>query len=353
MYLSAWPDHLHRTLLGNDLEAWAYAIVTALLTLLLLRRAKLHAQRRLSSSSTRSERWALVLTLLQRTRFIFFLALAIYFASQSLTLSRKTQHGVNIAVVVGVWFQVGLWASAIVVQVLREQLERRGVSQLAFAGGFTVFSFMAQALVWFVAVALGLANAGVNIIALITGLGTSGAAFALATRGMLSNLFANATITLDKLFFIGDNLVSGGFEGKVEHIGNRTTHLRSPNGELILISNADLLKSRLRNFGRIEERREVLTVRLSRSTPARKVRQAVALVEQIIRAQPAGRFERCHFAQIAADALLLEAVYHARTGTSATLAELRESIDAQVHYAFAASQIEMEYPVQRVGAAFA
>ncbi|HKQ84159.1 MAG TPA: mechanosensitive ion channel domain-containing protein [Steroidobacteraceae bacterium] len=346
MQLIAWQDYLHSTLLGNDLEAWGYAILAALLTLLLLPRAKLHALRQLENPPLRRARWALAITLLERTRFPFFFALAVYLGSQSLALPHKVQRVVEITVIVAVWFQVGLWASAVMVHVLREQLARRGVSHLAFAGGFTVLSFIAQALVWFVAIALALANAGVNIIALIAGLGTGGAALALATRSMLSNLFANATITLDKLFFIGDNLVSGGFEGKVEHVGNRTTHLRSPNGELILISNADLLKSRLRNFGRIDERREVLTLRLSRANPVRKVRDAVSLIEQIIRDEPMARLDRCHFALITLEALQLEAVYYVSTG--ATPAELRENINAQVHAVFAANAIDMELPVQRI-----
>lgn len=352
MQLGAVQEYFRSTFLGNDLEAWAYALVIALLTLLLLPRARLHAVRRCSRSAV-PQRWVLTIRLLERTQFLFFLALAVYFAAEILTLPHNVQHSVRIAVIVAVWFQVGLWASAIVVHWLREQLERRGAGHLEFAGGFTVFAFIAQALVWFVAIALALSNAGVNILALITGLGTGGAALALAARGMLTNLFANASITLDKLFFIGDTLVSGGFEGKVEQIGNRTTHLRSPNGELILVSNADLLKSRLRNFGRINERREVLTVRLSRATSVRKIRTAVGLIEETIRDQPMARFERCHFAQIGMDALQLEAVYHVRTGTMAALAELRESIDAQVHAAFAANAIDMEYPTQHVDLVFA
>jgi small-conductance mechanosensitive channel len=348
--LPAWQTHLESTVLGNSLESWAYAALTASATLLLLPALKQLTLRRLSANPNRSAHWRLLITLIQRTGFSLFLAIALYLSSQNLALTSKAQHGIDIAIIVGVWFQVGLWASAVIVHVLREQLERRGANASAFAGGFTVISFMAQAVVWFVAFALALANAGVNIVALIAGLGMGGAALALATRSMLSNLFANASITLDKLFFIGDSLVSGEFQGTVEHIGNRATHLRSVNGELILISNADLLKSRLRNMGRQEDRREVLTIRVSRSMPALKVRQAVAAVEHSIREHPLARLDRCHFSQITAEALQLEAVYS--VGRSADLAEVRDNIDAEVQVAFDAREIQFEYPVQRTELAF-
>jgi small-conductance mechanosensitive channel len=344
---TSWHEALQSVLLGNSLETWLYAILTALLTLSVLPLAKRAAVRRVGSGATAGRRWELLAALIHRTTALFFVALAIYLASQSLTFPPRAARVLEIAVLIAVWFQLGLWVSEVVVHVLRNQLLRRGAHHLALASGFTVVSFIAQALVWLVAIALALANAGVNIIALLTGLGTGGAAIALALRSWLSNLFANASISLDNVFAVGDSLVSGEFQGKVEQIGSRSTLIRSVNGELILIPNQDLLKSRLRNFGRIEERREVLTIRLARDTPAVKVREAVELITQIIRTQPLARFDRCHFAQLNLEALLVEAVYHVRNGAVSVLADVRDTIDAQVHAAFADAQIDVEYPLQR------
>lgn len=351
MRLIAWNGHLKTVLFGSSLEAWTYAALTMLLTVVLLSLIKAQALRTLTRHRASGKRWALLVALIQRTQFVFFLALAIYLGSRHLTLSARTERVVEVAILIGVWFQVGLWASALVVHVLREQLVRRGAHHLALASGFTVVAFIAQALVWVVAIALAMANAGVNILALLTGLGAGGAALALATRSMLSNLFANASISLDKMFAVGDTLVSGEFHGQVEQIGNRATQIRSVNGELILISNADLLKSRLRNFGRIEERREVLTIRLARDTRSAKIREALAIIAQVIEAQPLARLDRVHFAQLNLQALQLEAVYYVRDGTLAVLADVRDSIDAQVHATFARAGIEVEYPLQQMNAA--
>src|SRR5262245_29755927 len=129
-----------------------------------------------SHTAFRSTQRALFIACIRRTHFIFVLAIALYLASRALTLAPRTQHAMHIAVLVGVWFQVGLWASAAVVYFIREALVRRGVQHLAAAGGFIVISVMAQALVWITALALALANAGVDVIAMIAGLGMGGAA---------------------------------------------------------------------------------------------------------------------------------------------------------------------------------
>lgn len=298
------------------------------------------------------EQRTLVLVLLQRTQWLVMLSLALAVGSRHLTLAPRVQRTIELATVIAVWTQIGLWASALLVHAIRVVLMRRGIQHLAREGGFIVVSFIAQAAVWITAFALALANAGVNVIALIAGLGTGSAALALAARGMLTNLFARASISFDQLFAVGDNLVTGDLQGKVEQISNRTTLLRSVNGEQIIIANADLLKTRLRNFGRIEERREVLTLRLQRSTPAATLREVVALIGETIRDEPMARFERCHFAEVTEDAMRIEAVYHARTGTPAGLAEVRDSIDARLHDAFARRSLIIGYATQRLHLVF-
>lgn len=353
MHPNDWHRQLAAIVLGNSLEAWLYAAAAAALALIVLPRIKSVVLARARKPTPLGERRALFVACISRTHVIFFVAIALFVAIRPLTLGPRTQHIVHIAVLAGMWFQIALWTSAVVVHLIREALVKRGVQHLATAGGFVVISLLAQAVVWVTALALALANAGIDVIALIAGLGVGGAALALALRGFLSNLFANASISLDKLFAVGDQLVTGAFQGKVEHIGNRATQLRSVDGELIVIANADLLKSRLRNFGRIEERREVLALRLPRSTSLTHIREALDIIARVLREQPMARFERCHLASFGADALQLEAVYYVRAGTTTALAEVRDSIDVELNAAFTQRGIDMEYPVQRVHLAFA
>ena len=111
---------------------------------------------------------------------------------------------------------------------------------------------------------------------MLAGLGVGGVAVALALQNVLGDLFASLSIALDKPFVIGDNLTIDTFIGKVEHIGIKTTRLRSEGGEQIILSNADILKSRVRNFGRLSQQRILATIRLDFDTPDGKAQGAAA-----------------------------------------------------------------------------
>src|SRR3984957_2847632 len=134
-----------------------------------------------------------------------------------------------------------------------KELER-GADRV-FAGSLDIISFVARILIWSLLILVALDNLGVNITALLAGLGVGGVAVALALQNVLGDLFASLSIALDKPFVVGDRLMVDAFAGVVEHIGIKTTRLRSDSGEQIILSNADILKSRVRNYGRMAEQR--------------------------------------------------------------------------------------------------
>ncbi len=84
-------------------------------------------------------------------------------------------------------------------------------------------------------------NVGVNITALVAGLGIGGIAVALAVKDILADIFASVSIMLDKPFEVGDAIAVGDLRGTVERIGIKTTRLRAPSGEQLVFPNDDLL----------------------------------------------------------------------------------------------------------------
>src|SRR6266576_367881 len=66
----------------------------------------------------------------------------------------------------------------------------------------------------------------------------------------LGALFAAISIVIDKPFVVGDAISVENYRGKVEHIGLKTTRVRSESGEMIIFSNGELLKSKIRNYSR-------------------------------------------------------------------------------------------------------
>jgi len=120
------------------------------------------------------------------------------------------------------------------------------------------------------------------------------------------------------------------------------------NGEQIIMSNADLLKSRLRNFGRMEERRGLMTIGIAYETPREKIERVAAIIEEVIRAQTGIRFERCHFKELGAYALNFEAVFFVLQPKLDALLEAQHHINLGILRAFASHGIELAYPTQKV-----
>jgi small-conductance mechanosensitive channel len=112
---------------------------------------------------------------------------------------------------------------------------------------------------------------------------------------ILGDLFASLSIMLDQPPRHGDFIVVDTMSGTVEHIGLKTTRIRSISGEQIIVSNTDLLKSRIRNYKRMQERRVVFTVGVEYHTPAEKLERVPALIREIVSSREHVRFDRAHF----------------------------------------------------------
>src|SRR6202040_255695 len=208
----------------------------------------------------------LVVYLIGNTTQILFLAVALYVARESLTLPDRIRHIASNAVMILILIQVGLWAGRAVRFYLEMKELERGADRV-FAGSLDIINFVARMLIWSLLILVVLDNLGVNITALLAGLGVGGVAVALALQNVLGDLFASLSIALDKPFAVGDSLNIDTYTGSVEHIGIKTTRLRSESGEQIILSNADILKSRVRNYGRMAEQRVLTTLRVAYATP--------------------------------------------------------------------------------------
>jgi small-conductance mechanosensitive channel len=203
-------------------------------------------------------------------------------------------------------------------------------------------------LIWSLLILVALSNLGVNITALLAGLGVGGVAVALALQNVLGDLFASLSIALDKPFVVGDSLGLDTFAGTVEHIGIKSTRLRSESGEQIILSNADILKSRVRNFGRPQELRALATIRVSYETPADILREIPKLLEGVVREQPNSRFERCHLKVLGDSALHFELSYFVQQPAVNSLLDLQHAVNLRIIDEFRRLSIEFDYPTQRV-----
>jgi small-conductance mechanosensitive channel len=320
-----------RLLLGNPLHDWAFALGLGLATfmvLLFVRRQVAARTRRLVGREL-PPGLRLLLLLARRTQFFPLLALSLATGSKYLDLPLRAEHATSGLIVVMIALQVGVWASAAVRFYLEEQSwhshDRRSQTMV------TIVQFVANVAIWSIVLLLALDNLGFQVKALLTGLGIGGIAVALAVQNVLGDLLASVSIALDKPFEVGDYLtLDGGFAGTVEAIGIKSTRIRSITGEQIVVANAELTRARIRNYGRIAERRLVFRFTIAFATPAAKLAEVPAIVEAAIRARREANFERAHLIAIGTAGFEVEAVMSVPTSDYAVYLAALQSVNLTI-----------------------
>src|ERR1700733_741689 len=335
--------------LGNSVEAWTLAVVAFLLTFTVLPLVKtfIAARRRKWREAGRTHPLAVELTalLIARTSRVFLWMVALWFASTLLYIPARIDRIIHIVVVFGFWFQAGLWAMAAVRYAIERRARAAGVATSApvQSGSIDIIVFIAGLTIWTLAFLLALDNLGVQIKPLLTGLGIGGVAVALAVQSVLGDVLASMSIALDKPFAVGDSLAVDDIQGTVEHIGVKSTRLRSISGEQIILANADVLKARVRNYGRMRERRSAFRLNVTYDTPPEKLRAIPAAVRELIESQPQTRFDRCNFLAFGDWALQFETVYYVTVSDYKTYANLQQSINIAIVERFAALGVDIAF----------
>jgi small-conductance mechanosensitive channel len=155
----------------------------------------------------------------------------------------------DIATILALFMQGVIWTNIII----SHYIERSVKLHVTDGSSITTFKALGAVARLFIWIALGLAALSalhIQIRPLLTGLGIGGLAIALAIQNILGDLFAAISIVMDKPFVVGDSISVENYRGKVEHIGLKTTRVRSESGEQIIFSNGELLKSKIRNYSR-------------------------------------------------------------------------------------------------------
>jgi small-conductance mechanosensitive channel len=189
-------------------------------------------------------------------------------------------------------------------------------------------------------------NMGFNITALVAGMGVGGIAVALAVQTILGDLFASLSIVLDKPFVVGDFLIIGDLLGSVEYVGLKTTRLRSLSGEQLIFSNSDLLTSRIRNYGRMFERRVVFNIGVTYQTPRDKLIKIPEIIRTAVETQDKTRFDRSHFKEYGNFSLNYESVYYIQGSDYNMYMDIQQDINLYIHEQFENEGIEFAYPTQ-------
>jgi small-conductance mechanosensitive channel len=186
---------------------------------------------------------------IMRGSYFLVLALIASFAPKLLGAPESAQDTANIATVLALFMQGVIWANIIITYYLGRYIELRAVDGSSITT-FKALGAVARLTIWLILGFAALYALNIPIKPLLTGLGIGGLAIALAVQNILGDLFAAISIVIDKPFVVGDAISVENYRGKVEHIGLKTTRVRSESGEMIIFSNGELLKSKIRNYSR-------------------------------------------------------------------------------------------------------
>ena len=328
---------------GNTVSTWLTALVLFVTTVFVLGLLRWVVVRRLSAAALRTTTWVddLLVDVIRRTKDWFIVIVGISVALKGVVMLHtgvtSIVHG---ALVIGIMLQVAIWSNGAIKFAVVHYRQNRGGdgSSIATVQGFAFLGRIALGAILIVAT---LGFLGVNVTTFVAGLGITGIALALAVQNVLGDLFAALSIVLDKPFVIGDSIAVDNIEGTVEHVGLKTTRIRGIGGEQVIVANADLLKSRIRNYRRLAERRVVLAFGLPHETDPALAMRVPAMLREIVEHQKPVRFDRSHLKKIGDSSLEYEVVYFVTTPDYLTHMNVQQAINIAVLERFRTEKVSL------------
>lgn len=167
-------------------------------------------------------------------------------------------------------FIISLYLARILSNILRRALQRRR----APAG---VIHILAQLTLWSIIVAgtISALQRFFNVTAFLTGLGILGFTVGFALQDIMKNFASGIILLLQQPFHVGETIGVKGFDGTVLAIDLRATEMRTADGRVVILPNAEVLANPIINFSRANERRVEFSINLAHSCDPRTVREVV------------------------------------------------------------------------------
>lgn len=335
-------------LYGNEIRAWLIALGATVAALIVLRLVEQVLIVRLAKLTTMTSTILddMLVQALRKTKLLYLVIVSIFVGAGFLTLDDRVRTILWKATVIATLIQSGIWISVALMVWLKSYRARQLEQDAASVMTMSALGFLARLVLWSIIVLLILDNLGIDVTALVAGLGIGGVAVALAVQNILGDLFASLSIVLDKPFVIGDFVIVDDLMGAIENIGIKTTRVRSLSGEQLIFSNADLLGSRIRNYGRMEQRRVAFALGVTYETSLEQLEEIPKIVREAVEAQEKTRFDRSHFFAYGDFSLDFETVYYVLGADYNLYMDIQQAINLRIFRRFAEEGIEFAYPTR-------
>jgi small-conductance mechanosensitive channel len=300
----------------------------------------------LSAGDPDCHRWRGVIgRVLHRTSVFFMVVAALDMVANYAAVPMKIERLLDILFTIGFAFQGAIWARELILGVVTRKAGE-DPSETAIGNALAVIRVLVSVTLFALAIIVILDNLGVNVTALVAGLGIGGIAIGLAAQGIFSDLFAALSILFDKPFRRGDVIQFDQTTGTIERIGLKTTRLRSVNGELVVMSNTKLLEREIRNFAGGRSRRSQLPFGLIYQTSPEQLEKVVSLAKAAVESRKGCTFVRCAILGFGPSSIDFELLFDSRTTDLNKLAADRTAVALAVLRSFAEHKLEFAYPTQ-------
>lgn len=326
-------------------EEWLICLAVIVVSFIVLRTLWCLLTSRLAKifAHTSNQMDDLLLEVIKDTKSLTFAMLSVLIGLQFLDVPERLANKIDHLWFLVIGIQIALWLSKGVTLWAQGRLHPHGLQE--HNPVITrVISWMLKTLFWSILLLAVLSNMGVDITAFVASLGVGGIAVALAVQNILGDLFASLSIGLDKPFEVGDFIISGDIMGSVELVGLKTTHLRSLEGEQVVISNTELLKRVIHNYKRMATRRVQFGFGLTYNTTPDQLKQVQAAVKRIVEGAGDLRFDRAHFKGFGASSLDFEVVYILNTSDYNIYMDVQQDINLKLMSELQAMGVQFAFP---------
>ena len=291
-------------------------------------------------------RWrGIIGRMLAKTSVWFMIAAAIDIVVTYAAVPVRIGRLADIFFIVAVAMQAAVWARELILGLIgRRAVDADGESTLGNA--MSVIRVLVSVALFAIAIIVILDNLGVNVTALVAGLGIGGIAIGLAAQGIFSDLFAALAILFDRPFRRGDTIRYGTSIGTVEKIGLKTTRLRSLEGQTLVMANTKLLEQEIHNFAGGHSRRTTLLFGVVYQTPPDLLEQIPELARGVVTSRSGCSFIRCAITGFGASSIDFEFLFDSATVDIDLVTADRTAIVADLMRTFAMHGIEFAYPTQ-------
>jgi MscS family membrane protein len=253
-------------------------------------------------------------------------------------------HGAIIAVLAVLFWGV-LRAGGAILNHLEEMAHSR---QIALAHFMPLIKKALAAFVVVFGVLMGFRSLGIDVGALLTGLGIGGLAFAFAAQDTIANLFGSMVVVLDHPFKVGDYVRIGATEGTVEDIGLRSTRLRGAGRMQLVLPNKTAAAEVIVNFTRMPQRRVEQKIGLTYRTTPEQMEAILEAMRKILREDPGvhQEFVAVNFLDYGESSLDIQIIYFTSDPNYQKHLAIRERVNLKIMRAVGEHQLSFAFPTQ-------